>query len=134
MTTWDVEVLRGKTVELEEDIPMEFGTPVSYVGDDGTTSAPGVNLIYSRVGLRVVPGKAWLFIRRDDGTTRNFRYMEHLSGIEIDWDGSLTIYGMEERSDGALVTASWRAEPHYPTREEFEATEALLKGLFGPGD
>lgn len=108
---------------------MDFGTPTSIVSDDGTTTPPAVNLTYNGVGLRIAPGYAALFVRRDDGSTRTFRHMEHVTSIELDWDGSLLIQGMEARSDHALISATWTAAPHYPTREESEAHEALEKEL-----
>ena len=129
MSMWAVEVFSGASVEPEEGVPMTFGTPNITVGDDGSTSRPSVNLVYDPVGLRLEDDEAWLWINREDGSSKNFRFMHAVTRVELDWSGALRIKGMEERADGALVMALWEARPHVPTPEEREAAEKMLRDL-----
>jgi hypothetical protein len=126
---WSVEVLRGAEFDLDADVPAEFGVPNVTVGGDGPDdfSEPSVNLVYSPVGLGIGGNAAWLYVNHPKGGNKNFRFMYALEDLRLDWDGELLLSGMEERKDGALVRAMWRAERFDPTIAELQEADRIAR-------
>lgn len=124
---WQVEVFGGATQPDIETAPLMFGTPTVYVGgEDEGLSDPTVPLVYGPVAVRTVDRWAAIEtyhpVESTEKTQASFRpnihrEMAHILTFEIDHWGHVRLYGLEQRDDGAMVSATWEVTQYQVPQE-----------------